>query len=298
MTNRRQPSRFRRICARSGRLLRSRPMAPPPRLAFRTDVLVQPAGTLHERRTDHVVRRTLERPGYQDGNQLVLDEAPAPHELERWIRRHFETFPDPRVGHAVLSWETPPGAPGHHEVEGYERDVVLVADELDAGPAEPPGVPVRRIETDEEWDLLVEHTCDVLETSLDSSLGAFTRWRTNERRRSLAERPGGFWGAFHSGELVASLGLFLDAEHSRYQDVQTRRDHRRRGLASRLLRTAAEAARRTFPGTQLVIVAEEGGDADRLYRKVGFRPVGLQHTLRRRRYRRLASQSRPFSDPE
>ncbi|HVK89327.1 MAG TPA: GNAT family N-acetyltransferase, partial [Kofleriaceae bacterium] len=56
---------------------------------------------------------------------------------------------------------------------------------------------------------------------------------------------------------------------ARYQDVQTAASHRKRGIAGALL--AAAAAK--VPSAELVIIAELGSAAERVYQRVGFRAI-------------------------
>lgn len=79
------------------------------------------------------------------------------------------------------------------------------------------------------------------------------------------------FGAFYGDELVAQMGIFHDAQIARYQSVETRVTHRRRGVCSALLRHAAQWALRR--AQQTVVVAEADSDAGRLYRRMGFSPT-------------------------
>jgi GNAT superfamily N-acetyltransferase len=89
-------------------------------------------------------------------------------------------------------------------------------------------------------------------------------------QRSLVERGlARFWGAFDGG-LAGSLGIVPLGTLARYQDVQVATTHRKRGIASALLAIAARHARETG-AEQMVIVAEPGSDAARVYERAGFR---------------------------
>ena len=83
-----------------------------------------------------------------------------------------------------------------------------------------------------------------------------------------------WFGAFAGDELAAELGIVdLGDGTARYQSVLTAPAHRRRGLTSHLLAAAGAWAGGRGVGLW-VIVAEPGGDAERLYRAAGFEQVG------------------------
>lgn len=88
----------------------------------------------------------------------------------------------------------------------------------------------------------------------------------------VAEEPG-------SGEIVGTaqvlLGLPENQPHrAEIAKVLVRRSARRRGIASRLMQ-AAEAAAREAGRTLLVLDTVTGGDAERLYERLGWRRVGV-----------------------
>jgi ribosomal protein S18 acetylase RimI-like enzyme len=66
------------------------------------------------------------------------------------------------------------------------------------------------------------------------------------------------------------LGLFRAEELGRYQSVQTHPDFRRRGIAGAMVYKAALFGLEHFNLETLVIVAEAGSPAERLYRSLGF----------------------------
>jgi GNAT superfamily N-acetyltransferase len=91
------------------------------------------------------------------------------------------------------------------------------------------------------------------------------------RYRRMAEAGLGAWlGAFVDGRLVADLGLFCKGDIGRYQAVGTAPDYRRRGYAGSLVYEAGLWGLRHLGLRLLVIVADAGSAAERLYRSVGF----------------------------
>jgi GNAT superfamily N-acetyltransferase len=63
----------------------------------------------------------------------------------------------------------------------------------------------------------------------------------------------------------------------RSQSVETRETHRRRGIASAVLRHAALWALDRTPVAKVIIVAEMDSDAGRLYRSMGFEHAETIH---------------------
>jgi GNAT superfamily N-acetyltransferase len=111
---------------------------------------------------------------------------------------------------------------------------------------------------------------------------AFTATRSAARRR-LAEAGHGAWfGAFQAGELVAQLGIFTgQTPFARYQDVGTHPAARRQGLAGTLVWHAGRYALSQLGARTLVIVADPGEAAIRVYRSVGFTDHETQVSVQR-----------------
>jgi GNAT superfamily N-acetyltransferase len=104
----------------------------------------------------------------------------------------------------------------------------------------------------------------------DESYRAFLDRRAAWFQRLVARGLAKFWGAYDADSLVASLGLVPLGSVARYQDVQTATDHRRRGLATALLQASARDALESG-AERVVIIAEPGSEAARVYERVGFR---------------------------
>jgi predicted GNAT family acetyltransferase len=66
------------------------------------------------------------------------------------------------------------------------------------------------------------------------------------------------------------MGIFHDQKIARYQSVETRASHRKRGICSALLRHSALWALGRAPNADVLIVAEADSNAGRLYRNMGF----------------------------
>ena len=69
--------------------------------------------------------------------------------------------------------------------------------------------------------------------------GPYLARRNAGRRDQITKGIGQWFGAFDGDRIVAQLGMFHDDSIARYQSVETRATHRRRGICSALLRQAA-----------------------------------------------------------
>jgi hypothetical protein len=69
--------------------------------------------------------------------------------------------------------------------------------------------------------------------------GPYLARRNAGRRDQITKGIGQWFGAFDGDRIVAQLGMFHDGSLARYQSVETRATHRRRGICSALLRQAA-----------------------------------------------------------
>lgn len=221
-------------------------------------------------RDDYLVVTTPDDPSYYYGNLLVLPAAPQVGEVAYWTRKFAsELGSNPEIRHVALRWDGIHGDTGATDelvAAGFtlEHSVVMTARALTAPPS--PYL-VRPLYSRE-----LPATAELEFADSDSHDDVFRRFlyrRAAWQQRLVEEGTAAFWGAFDAGVLVGSLGLVPLGERARYQDVQTASSHRKRGIAGALLAAAAAGA----PDRELVIVAETGSAAERLYARLGFRPI-------------------------
>jgi ribosomal protein S18 acetylase RimI-like enzyme len=246
-------------------------------LAYATDLALRAAeGAVVERSLGATIVRMTGNPTFRWGNFLLVPEAGTP---EARLREHAAAFPGAgftTVGvddaHATLD-------DGAWRSAGFEieRLAVLTADRAVAAV----GAGVRRLASDDDW-AAEERIALELEDAPDDAHVLFTRRRTAERRRA-AQRGSTIWlGVEVDGGIVATAGI-ADAGGgvARFQDVQTAETHRRRGHASALVAAGVRTAADEFGSRRFVLVAERGGPAIGLYRRLGFREVETQLQLSR-----------------
>lgn len=255
------------------------------RLGARTDDLARPA---HEviARDDYRVIRTPTCHRFHFGNYLSLDAPPRAEDLEAWFARCRSELADlTGVERLVLEWET--GLDHVDEIALDAPNVVLARPAADHTPAiAPDGVALRSIAIDDDAGWAAVLALSVADADDRSPAHAeFLAWRLGAHRDAYLRAPGtgGFWGAFDAatGALHGSLGLRESDDLLRFQDVETAAAQRRRGIASALCAAALRAAAARRPRALAVIVAEQGSQADRIYRRLGFSPISLQWSVTR-----------------
>ena len=258
-------------------------------LALKTELGLAAAKGVLEDRDDYVVVRTPDHPEYYFGNVLVLAAPPQVGEVAYWRRRFADEFRGtPEVRHVAFRWDSTSDAGALDELRAagfhVDNDWVMTAEAIAAPP-----VPfeIRALRPDE-----MQAVADLGFLISDDHSDKFRRfinkrsaWKAHIIERGL----GTFWGAFDGDTLVGSLGLVKLDRLARYQDVETAPTHRKRGIASALLATAAAgidhisaplrgAARPGEAGPfgveRFVIVAEPESAASRVYARAGFTVQG------------------------
>jgi GNAT superfamily N-acetyltransferase len=261
-------------------------------VATDVDVLSQEAQV--EDRGDYVVVRTPAVPDHYWGNFLVWREPPGERAREAWEGAFEREFPDDAIRHRAFAWE---GPASRELVErefadaGYdiEDTVALVAEPQDLVPHSRANadVYIRMLDPasgadDGDWQAVEElQVRSRGEGHTESDYRTFVRTRMLGLRERFREGDGGWFVAVSpEGELVASCGIVVTEGRARFQAVDTALEHRRQGIASRLVHDAGRCAIDRFGARQLVIAADAGYHALDLYRSLGFveRERGLSVT--------------------
>jgi len=225
----------------------------------------------------YAVQETPTEPDFWVGNQLILRNAGTDATLAHTqFRKHF-----PKTHHMALVWDLPqmtvqsidPGfAAQGWEVETFD---VLSLEGAIADAQIPDGITLRALDGPDDWARAqaLQLEIGIEEGHPAVSHEAFLERRNVSRRTQIAKGLGQWFGAFEGDLLVAQMGMFNDARVSRYQSVETRASHRRRGICAALLRHCCLWAQDRAPDATPVIVAEGDSDAGRLYRRMGFGPA-------------------------
>jgi hypothetical protein len=255
---------------------------------LRTDLVVAPANLIVRPAEGCFVLRTPGRDDFHMGNQLYLQVPPDASTIDSWLERWQVVFADaPRVSQVVLQWERPIAIAG--DVTGlgraaagrgleFERNVVMRLECL-----RPVGVRVQMrthaVASDEDWATVL-----AVATASDVSSGVreFKAWRQLGYRRLVEDGRGQWWMGEIEGRAVTSAGIFWDnSEHlARFQRVDTLANERGQGCATGLLHAMLTDLAINRPRLRdTVIVAALGGQAERIYRSLGFEAVSYQDAL-------------------
>lgn len=255
-------------------------------LGYRTDLmLLTLGGSELDDRGDHVVVRTPGNPTYWWDNYLLFGTAFGPGDVARRIAVFEAEFP--AAEHVALGIDTTDGVPGADDeltAAGFEieRNTVMSATEV-LSPARPnTDATIRQLRSDDDWDQVL--ALGLVVNQLDVPGHAdFAARRSEANRRLTLDGHGAWFGAFGGDRLRSSLGLVSDGSGvARFQDVQTHPDARNRGLAGTLVHHASTYGFDELGSGTLVMVADPGYLAIRIYRALGFSDNETQLQFTRR----------------
>lgn len=255
-------------------------------LGYRTDVMLRVLeGSEVTDQGGYLVVRSPANPAFWWGNFLLLGKPPLAGEADAWIARFCEEFPG--AGHVAMGIDVTDERAV--EVAGFlaaglhlDLSTVMTASAVQDPPRPNRVARYRRLAGDDDWQQAAELEIACSTGEDPAAERAFLELRIAETRR-LAETARGAWfGAFQDGRLVAQLGLFSDgAGAARFQGVETHPAARRQGLAGSLVCHAGRYGLDELAARTLVIVADAGSAAARLYQSVGFTGTEAQVGLYR-----------------
>lgn len=242
-------------------------------LELSTDRLATTGVSTFEHHADRIVQRTPGEPEFWFGNRVIFTRPPA--SAEAAITQFQADFPEAR--HLCMAWDEPnkPIEPLRKMFAGTgvrvdQGDVLTLTGPFHSAPM-PRGIELRFFEPD-DWAQSHDIAMDVARDDglpLDRHR-AYLEGREKTRRRQIEAGLSQWVGAFEGDLLVGDMGIVQNDRLIRYQVVQTRKSHRRRGIASALLGFALDWARGKAPEAIPVIVADADSNAGRLYRRAGF----------------------------
>ena len=241
-------------------------------LAYRTDLaLLQLGGSEIVDHGTHLVVRTAHNPSFFWGNFLLLATPPAADLVDHWVRTFEQEFPEARHrSFGVDGVASDPDALAPFLARGYEDDVstVLTTQAVQLPPRPNLEATIRPLVSDDDWEQQVR--LDLAGEDEHVTAEFATRRATTER--GLTDQGHGRWyGAFLGGRLMASLGIVRASPGlARFQQVVTHPEARNQGLAGTLVHAAGSYALEELDAETLVIVADPGYFAIRIYRSVGF----------------------------
>lgn len=242
-------------------------------LGLRSDILSMTGFVEIEGHPNGVVMRTPTEPTYWSGNALIKTDGKIDAETDiAFFRAQF-----PQSAHIKILWDIPCPSPVDirtHFSDDFEVDAFDVLTLKGGGkPSKPPiGITMRPLLSNEDWAASHALSTEVAaEEDFDIAIHApFLKRRYKTQRAQVTAGLGAWFGAFEDDLIVAHMGLFHDKAVARFQDVETRASHRRRGICAALLAHVSSWAETQAPSAVQVIVAEAESDAGRLYRRHGF----------------------------
>lgn len=257
-------------------------------LGYRTDLaLLLLGGSQIEDRGDHLVVRSPHNPAHWWGNFLLLPAPPAPEETDRWLAMFEREFPE--AAHVALGFDGVDGSLADlrsfaQRGLGVEGQAVMTAGRVHEPPRPNRDAEYRALETDADWDQLVDLRMACMDEDLDpGSYREFAVAKVQTVRGLVEAGHGGWFGAFEDGLLLSGMGLFRAGPGlARFQSVETRPDARGRGLAGTLVHHVSRYGLTELGARTLVMVADPEYLAIRVYRSVGFEETETQLQAERR----------------
>ncbi len=251
--------------------------------------MVLPATSKVARKESYVFVHTQERPDFVWGNYILMIHDPQIQQFTELVKLWLDEFAShPEVDTVAITWES-----GLASTEVYvphrgsrlphsfdltagtvmqaEASTVRYADDVS-------GLLIHPVEGSAMWsELEALWITNLGDGSAESS--DFLSWRVESYRSLIDAGRGEWWGAWAEGTLCGTAGLFWGDGVGSFQEVVTHAPYRRQGIASRLCSQMASAFFESNPAGNLVVVAERNSVAERVYRRLGFRPTTLQWNL-------------------
>jgi GNAT superfamily N-acetyltransferase len=243
-------------------------------LGVRSNLLVAQGVSITEQHEDRIILRMPDEPYNWGGNMLYFkgDEIRA----EQHVARFKKDFPT--MAHIALSWDVSDMTigPDHKGLSdlGFELeqlDILTLTGPLNRSEA-PEGIIIRPVTSEANWEQVIQLQLDVGEEQgyERSSFEHFIRGRFKARQKQIRDGWAIWLGAFDGDLLVADLGIYADPVVARFQDVETRKSHRKQGICAALVTAGVDWAKSKEPGTIPVLQALSDGPAGRVYRRCGF----------------------------
>ncbi|MBL1434944.1 MAG: GNAT family N-acetyltransferase [Rhodobacteraceae bacterium] len=225
--------------------------------------------------------RTPESYDFWFGNYLLLAEPPDAQVIEGWIARFEAIFADaPAVRHKCLQWLDDGRDTGAMQLEfkrlgwKFDQTSVLSATMSKAVRHVPNGLSFREITDVDGWSKVLEHHVLTRPDGFTADLYRVFKSKRLQMFRTLITAGNGHWyGAFKGTDLVADMGIFHREGISRFQEVSTHPDHRRQGICAALVHYVSSEEQAARRGNQMVILADRGEPAERVYKSLGYAEI-------------------------
>ncbi len=228
-------------------------------------------------RGDYLVIRTPANPNFYWGHFLLFSAPPSAGDFVRWRQCFAAEMGDlPHVRHYTFGWDAPDGATGEMQPfldAGFTcfKNEVLVAETVQPPPYPNTAIAIRELTTDQAWEAALHLHLLCHSDGTSAADMAFTRTQMT-RYRAMTQAGRGVWlGAFLDQQVVGALGLFVEGDMGRFQEVSTHPAFRRQGICATLVHYASRYEFEQLGARYLVIAVEEGDPAARVYKSVDYR---------------------------
>lgn len=253
----------------------------PTEVALRSFRVALGPRTLMATGPDHRVLATSWRQDFWSGNAVHIETDVEPDDLDRWLAVFEERLSHlPGVQHRMLVWATDDQQ--LDDVGAYQRRMTAACEER--------GLTLDRLtvmELDELRPLAPATEVEVVPATADTDYAGlvailaqgngqvdFWKWRADRFKELALDGRGRVWMARRFGIPVATAVVFRDEEGiASVDDVNVHAPHRRLGIGSHITAIAAGAHRESFPDDRVVLATEHASDAQRLYARLGFKPI-------------------------
>jgi ribosomal protein S18 acetylase RimI-like enzyme len=133
---------------------------------------------------------------------------------------------------------------------------------------------------DSLWERAVQIDIDAFAAEFGGpEYEAYARRRFTAHRKLVEKAIGKWYLASVDGEFAGTLGIFKGDGFCRFQEISVAKDCQRQGIASTMTHEVARLTRKEWPTLTQVIVAESDGNAQRIYRALGFDPHSISQAL-------------------
>jgi GNAT superfamily N-acetyltransferase len=227
--------------------------------------------------------RNRETPNVWDSNHVTGVRASTVEAIERLLAQAEREYEGMDRLSFYVDHRTPPQFEARLVQDGFVRDEVLVMlleDQLRSAPREHE---IRAVKGEEDWQALdALHALDAAEYEAKKDEVETYPAREMARTRRLKSPPLRCWLACVDGEPQSYLLSWEGTDGvGQVEDLFTHPKFRHQGLATALIRHCVADCRAHGAGP-VVIVADASDTPKEMYAAMGFRPVAVERTYRRK----------------
>lgn len=229
--------------------------------------------------------RTPDNRTWNWGNLLILKEAPVAEDAAHWLDVFHTRIRRADRG-TIITWdqgEVSPDAIAVFDALGLTMSTgsILTLRDLKQPEHYDPRVNVTEAGSDDAlWERAVQIDIDAFSAGFGGpAYEAYARKRFDHHRTLVEKGIGTWYLASMEGEFVGNLGIFPGDGFCRFQEISVLRESWRQGIASTMTYEVARRAREVWPTQTQVIVADSDGNAQRIYRALGFEEHSISQAL-------------------